>query len=498
VLFMPLEPVSYGSVTGGFSLTGSGTGTVTGSKGPEQVVRVKIVLGGALDTMTFAVAVGAGSAGYGSTVTSLSINGASPAYSYRVPGQRFTQLLFAAGTYVTGDVYTLNLDGTVTRVGTGTATLLNTSSNSPVDAYDVRVEIMAAGGLGVGSFHYSLDGGNNYSGTLTIPSSGTFVIPGTGIVLTFAGTFTLADLYTGASTAPGYTTTELAAGTTALLANPSEWGFLHVGGQAANAAASATLAAALGAVMDTAEAAFRYVRAIIECPQAEGDTAIKSAFASFVHPRIGVVAGDEGLISAVSLRNERRSVAWAYTAMLSATKLSTHPGETVSAHGAGPMLGATSLYRDEQATPGLDEARFVTARTIVGKPGYFITRGRMMASPGSDFSQIMNCRVMDRVCTIARSALLDFVNQSVHIDPVTHFILEADAQEIEAIVGSKLRAAIIDEDEASSVGIVVSRTDNLLSTSTLNVEIECVPKGYTENIKATIGFKNPALVAAAA
>src|SRR5690242_266388 len=51
VLFTPVTPSTYGTVTGGFSLTGSGTGTVTGSKGPEQIVRVKIILGGALATM---------------------------------------------------------------------------------------------------------------------------------------------------------------------------------------------------------------------------------------------------------------------------------------------------------------------------------------------------------------------------------------------------------------------------------------------------------------
>ncbi len=493
VLFVPLDPVSYGTVTSSFSLVGSGTGTVTGSKGPEQIVRVKIGTGGALATMTYQVALGAGSGGYGPVITS----GADP-YTAKVTGQSFTKLAFAAGTYVAADVYTVNLDGTVTRTGSGTATLLDGTTHSPIDAYDIRVEVMTGGALGAGAFRYSLDGANNFSGTLLIPASGKFVIPNTGVVLTFAGTFTLGDVYTGVTTPPGFTTTEISAGTTALLANASEWGFLHVGGKPASAAAAATLASAIGTVMDLAQAAFRYVRAIIECPQEEGDSAIKSAFASFVHPRVGVCVGDVGLTSAVTLRSERRSLAWAYTAALSASKLSTHPGETTNRNGAGPLAGVTSLYRDEEATPGLDPARFVTARTIVGKPGYFITRGRMMAAPGSDFEQIMNCRVMDRVCTVARSALADFINRDVRLDPTTGFILELDAQEIDAVGTGKLTAAILDEGEASAVSLVTSRTDNILSTSTINVDVACVPKGYAETIVATIGFVNPALVAAAA
>jgi hypothetical protein len=492
VLFVPLDPVSYGTVTGGFTLVGSGTATVTGSKGPEQIVRVKIGTGGALATMTYQVALGAGSGGYGALVTS-----AADPYTVKVTGQSFTKLAFATGTYVANDVYTLNLDGTITRTGTGTATLLDGSTHSPVDAYDIRVEVMTAGALGAGAFRYSLDGANTFSGTILIPAGGKFVIPNTGIVLTFSGTFVLGDIYTGVATPPGFTTTEIAAGTTALLANASEWGFLHVGGKPASAAAAATLASAIGTVMDLAEAAFRYVFGVIECPQEEGDSAIKSAFASFTHPRVAVCCGDVGLTSVVTLRSERRSVAWPYTAALSASKLSTHPGETTDRNGAGPLKGVTSLYRDEEATPDLDPARFVTARTIIGKPGYFITRGRMMAAPGSDFEQVMNRRVMDRICTVTRSALVDFMNRDVRIDPISGYILEMDAQEIDAIGTGKLEATILSEGEASSVSLVTSRTDNILTTSTINVDVACVPKGYAETIIATIGFVNPALAAAA-
>jgi hypothetical protein len=492
VMFVPLDPTSYGTVTGLFSLTGSGTGTVTGSKGPQQVVRVKIGTGGALGVATYQVALGAGSGGYGAIVTT----GADP-YTVKVIGQSFTKLAFGNVTYVAGDIYTLNLDGTVTRTGTGPATALDGTTHSPIDSYDIRVKIGTAGALGTADFRYSLDGGNTYSGTVLVPSAGKFVVPNAGIVLTFAGTFTADDVYTGTATPPGFSTTEINAGLTALLANPSKWGFVHVGGKPASAAAAATLASGLGAMMDVAEASFRYVFAVMECPQEEGDATIKSAFASFVHPRVGVVVGDVGLTSVITLRSERRNLAWAYTAGLSNTKLSIHPGETTSKNGAGPLLGVTSLYRDEEDTPGLDDARFVTATHIQGKDGYFITRGRMMAAAGSDFEQVMNRRVMDRFCEVMRATLTDQLNVSPDIDGVTGFILEKDAQALDAIAEDACKTALVNEGEASSVKVTTSRTDNLLSTSTLHVDGECVPKGYTENIVANLGFKNPALAAAA-
>jgi hypothetical protein len=491
VLMVPVLPNAYGSVTGAFALTGSGVGTVTGAKGPEQIVKVKIVLGGTPGTMTYRVAVGTGA--YGSLITS----SADP-YSTPVPGQAFTKLVFGNFTYFADDVYQLNLDGTVTRTGTGTATALDNSTHSPVDAYDLWVEIVTSGALGVGAFRYSLDGGNSYSGSIILPSGGVYVIPGTGVVLTFASTFTVGDLYKGTASAPTIGNTEVTAALNALLANPSEWGFVHVGGVPASAAAAASLAAVVGTAMTTAQSSYRFVRGIIECPVSEGDSAVMTAFASYTDPRIGVCAGDVYLVSPVTGLLDKRNVAWAYTARLSATKLSSHPGQVDGSNNGGALRNVRSIVRDEFATPGLDAARFVTARTLIGQAGYFITRGRMMASPSSDFSNIMNCRVMDRACTVERAAMLLFLNKDVRVDKDTGFIDERDAMMMEAVCQAKLEAAVLgDESEASGVTVAVSRTDNLLSTGVLNTEVSVIPKGYTETIKMNIGFKNPALQASA-
>lgn len=490
VYMLPLLVTSLGSVTGAFALAGSGTGTVTGSKGPEQIVKVKIILGGTLTTATFQVAVGSGA--YGSTITT----GAGP-YTYQVPGQQFTNVIFTAGTYVANDVFTINLDGTVTRVGSGTATLLDTSTHSPVDAYDIRVQILTAGGLGAGAFRYSLDGANNYSGSIGIPASGKYVIPDTGVVLTFAGTFTVDDLYTGVTTPPGFANGDLTTALVALRASPLAWGFVHVVGTPSSAANAVTLAGVVGVQTTAAEAEFRYVFALVECPQGESDATIAAAAASYVDARIGIVVGDVDLISPLSGRRQRRNLAWAYAARLSAIKLSSHPGQASAENNGGPLKNVMALYRDERATPALDVARFVTAGNVVGE-GYFITRGKMMASTSSDYQQVMARRVMDRAETVARSGFFQYVNKDLRIDRATGFIDERDAQGIEANVNAKLEAALISEDEASSVATVVSRDDNLLSTSILNAEIEITPKGYSETIRVGIGFRNPALQTAAA
>ncbi len=487
VIALPILPSSQGTLTGAFALTGSGAGTITGSKGPETAMTVKIILGGALGTMTFQVKIGSG--GYGATITSV----ASGPWSYQVPGAYFDTLVFAAGTYVAADTYVVNLDGTVTRTGTGTATLLDGSTHSPVDALEVWVKIVTAGALGTAAFQYSLDGGKTYSAVIATPAAGKYVIAGTGIVLTLVGPFVVGDLYKGSATAPGYGTGDLNTAMTALLLDPTQWGWVHVVGQASTAAGAASVAVALDAHMTAAESAFRYVFGIVECPQAEGDAAIKSAFLAFASSRIGIAVGDTDLFSRLTGRSDRRNVAWSFTARLGKIKLSKDPGEVKQ----GAIKNVSGLYRDEWATQGLDEARFITARSHIGLPSYYFTNFRMMATPGSDFTYGMNRRVMDRACVITRQAYLYYLNSDVRIDKTTGYIDERDAQAIDAVVTAKLDAALIDEQEASAVTSALSRTDNLLSTSTANAEVNVIPKGYLKTIAVTIGFQNPVLQAAA-
>lgn len=61
-----------------------------------------------------------------------------------------------------------------------------TMTGQPNNAYQVRVEILSSGNLGVATFRWSTDGGATWSTALTVPSAGTFPIPGTALVIVFS------------------------------------------------------------------------------------------------------------------------------------------------------------------------------------------------------------------------------------------------------------------------------------------------------------------------
>jgi Protein of unknown function (DUF2586) len=477
----PSQAGSFSSVV----QAGGGAGTVAPSAGAVAASAIKIVTGGAVGVANYVVSP-TGTTGPFTTVPVLTSASATP-----LATQALTQITFPAGTYVAGDVYAIPTSGVVTRFS-GTGTPIPTITSSPVDAYSVQVSIKSSATVGASpapTFTYSLDGGNSVSPVTSVPTSGVFVIPGAGIILTFAGALVSGDLYSFTTVPAGYTTTDLTAAFTALLANNTQWGFVHVVGSTATSAGAAAVAAVAQTQIEGAAPNFRFARAVTECPSTETDTVIQTSFASFASTRVAVGCGDANMVSPLTGRIIRRNPAWALTNRLAAIQ----PGEDPAYVGRGSVGQVASLVRDEFVTPALDGARFVTLRTFPGMPGYYITNGRLMAPGGSDFQFIQLGRVMDRACLIVRQALAGYVNGAVRVDATTGFIDPRDAARIEQAVNAQLSAGVVATGDASSSTVTISRTTNILSTNTEPVTVRIVPLGYLKTLQTNIGFMNPAL-----
>lgn len=474
----PVSPSVVGTA-GATTHEGTGTGTVAGSLGPDRVVVAKVMTGGVLGTATVSFAVDGGA--FSTPV----LSSASAPWDYAVPGTLIT-LRFPAGTYIALETYTAALTGAVTQSGAGP--VVTRTSTSPVDAYDVVVTIVTAGGLGTGAFTHSVDGGNNVSAPIAIPGGGVYAIPGTGVILTFVGTFVADDTYSFGTTAAGFTTGNVTAALDAAGALPTEWDHVHVVGAPSSAANAYTLAVAVDVKMAGFATGFRYTYAVIECPTTEADSALITAFAPLGSTRIVVCAGDAAVISALTGRTNRRNCAWVATARIALVEENESPARVRR----GALKGVTSLYRDEAATPGLDDQRFLTLKTHRGKNGYFITDFRTMAPGGSDYTFGMNLRVMNTACRIARAAELEYLNEDVVIDE-DGLIDEKEAQRFEADVNSQLLAGVVGPGKASGSRVVMSRTANILAGEAAPVTVRIRPKGYLRDIETSIGFENPAI-----
>jgi hypothetical protein len=393
---------------------------------------------------------------------------------------------------------TAGANSAVTKTGTGTGTM--TVSGTPLDAYDVIVTITRDGTnllAATAAFTYSLDGGDTVSAEIAVPTGGTYAISGTGLTLTFvnggSGTsFKADDTHSFTSTAPAATLSDLNDAFDALLADPREWAFAHIVGEA-----TPSIAAGVATRMDEAETNYRFAFAVLEArdldvaaDESEDDwmADIIADYASFSSKRVEVVAGHGEVVSQLTGRIHRRSLAWITTARYASIPVQEHPGRTAT----GPVSGVTVLYHNEDRKPGLDEEHFTTLRTIIGRKGFYVTEGRLMAPEGSDFLFVTHRRVMDKACKVARDAFLQFMNEDVRVDDEGN-IAEPDALRVEAYIDGKLESELIAFDNASSATVSLKRDSNILSTSATTLTVRVVPKGYMKYLTIDIGFRNPAL-----
>jgi hypothetical protein len=148
---------------------------------------------------------------------------------------------------------------------TGSDGALATTGSAPLDDYQVVVQIVRAGKVGIApypTFVYSLDGGNTFSPETAVPGAGTFVIPSSGVTIVFsngATGFKTDDEFSFYTVGATFNNSDLAAALTALLLDSRQWEFIHVVGPV-----SATLASTVDTYMNTAQTNRRFVHAITE------------------------------------------------------------------------------------------------------------------------------------------------------------------------------------------------------------------------------------------
>lgn len=477
---VPVNPSTYGTASA-VTHAGPGTGTMAVAVKPSAQILVKVVTGGAVATATVVFSIDGGKT-YTATPT-------LTAATILVPNASFVTLGFTGavgGAFVTGDIWTVATTGTCTLTsGTGTGTV-SVSSACPVDAYTAIVTIGTGGALGTATFTYSMDGGNTSSGTIVTPGSGVYVIPDTGLQVTFAGTFTAGDTYSFTTTTASYTSTDLTNAWNVLVADSRQWFLAHFVGAPATVAAAATLAASIETLCTTAASNYRFVRALLEVPS-DTDANTLSAFASTVTPHVSWCAGYENTTSPLTGRIYSRNSAWPVAARVAAIPPAEDPGRVAS----GPLIGVVSLARDEFKTPGLDDGRFTTLTTILGLSGFWVTNWRTGAQAGSDFSFGQYARVMDLIAALYRQGLLRYLNESLRVNG-DGTINEKDARRIEGFIDDYIRNGL-PSFTISSLSVTVDRTNNLLATQNLKSTARAVPLGYAKTITGDLGYTSSAL-----
>ena len=367
--------------------------------------------------------------------------------------------------------------------------------------YTARVEVIAGGALGTGTFRYTLDRHSVTSGdasptwspTRTIPAGGSFVAGSSGLTFTFAaGTYVAGETYDFTAIPASPNGTDISDAVTALLAITGlAFPQLVLSATYDDAGDAATIAAAIDGHMTSFASGFRYSGALLDI--GSGDSAANVLDESWSSRRImpcyglnltsevqayeGHVTRQVGCVSDIAARAAR---------VLVSTDLARFA--------EGSLGGVTQIDFDGYQDETLDAAGIATMRTWPDIAGFYVTNGRLKSPPGSDFTDWQFRRLMDLACRTVYRAQLPFIAEGFRtvtggaIDPL-------DKADIESAVNGALRNALLTPRNArgrsghvSAVSYTVDPTHNLNSTDTILVNVAIRPLGYAKFITTQIGF----------
>lgn len=398
-----------------------------------------------------------------------------------------------AGAYVTSSIDVSGVTGTSVIAATGSA------AN---DDYEVVILFIAGGTRGVAgiTYKYSLDGGRTYSPTQALGTATSIVIPSSGSVTATlaAGTIVAGDVVTFRTAAPIWDTTGLTAALTALQAWIGTWKDVRIVGDVNGAAFDAIETAMT--TMDSAGKPRAWIGNTRMPLLAESEATYKSAldtiFSAKATTRGYLHSGSCEYVSSVNGRRYRRPAA----DLLGALQMSVSEEVNIAWLGLGALVGATITddngnpkHHDESVNPGLDDSRFSVLRTWEGRAGVYANKPRIFSAEGSDFDIAPKREVMNIAKIAVRAYLETRLNAPILVDTTTGYILEEEAVDIETGANAALSATLLAKPKASGATFVLSRTDNLLSTRTMNGQTRIVPLAYAEAIVTDIAFENPAL-----
>lgn len=408
-----------------------------------------------------------------------------------------------------------------TGAGAATGTSVVTVTGVPYDTYYAKLLIVAGGTRGTAgiTFKISLDGGRSYGPTIALGTALTYNIPNTGATLNFGvGTLVAGEYYLFKTTEPLWNTAGVQACMNALQASAyaiTGWGSMHIVGDM-----SGSNCTTLQGFLQTWQTGKIYSRAITSVRDASpavatwtgsGETeaawmsAVLTDYGSTAAKRVCVCAGHYNMSSKIptsvcGLPKYRRPLSFALASRQVQIPAQRHAGRVkdgslteIVTDPAGDAVDGF-VYHDERLNPGFDGAKFCSVTTRIKKKGWWIKNPNLMSDTGSVFTLLPLGQVMDIACDIVNATGTEDINEDIRLNR-NGTIFENEAIAIEKRMGQALKDNMLSKNMISDFTVVVDRSVNVSTTSTVKVTVTIFARGYVLEEDIVIGFGQSAAAA---
>lgn len=369
-----------------------------------------------------------------------------------------------------------------------------TLTGTPNNSFQVAVRITGKGALNVAAFQYSINGGYSYSDEASVPLSGEYELPDTGLKVTFTladnQAFEVGDSFLWSTAAPELTNGDIIGGVESIKSLKIEAELVHIVGSTTpdTWAAVSVLQEALMAdrhkpllfVLEAFEKGESETMKEYKAALEEGRKLVKNYEMQVVPARMMYVGMDN--------ITRDRNAAGIICGLYAKTGVHKSIGET----------GAISLSEDkvlallpeginDEDIDELDQMGYLTIRQYDGLTGYYINNARMMGPEGTDYPYAEDVRVLNKIIRETRKKALLELQSDVDLENP-----EADLQAKAAFIKQPLDEMVeAKEISAAEIRIPEGTAENLSRTGTLSLQVRYLQRGIIRNIEIDLGKQNP-------
>jgi hypothetical protein len=165
---------------------------------------------------------------------------------------------------------------------------------------------------------------------------------------------------------------------------------------------------------------------------------------------------------------------------------------------ADGALNVLAMYAGSTAieladTETIYNLSYITFRTFTGISGYFISDDLMATKETDDYNHLTAVRTIDKAARIAYAVLVQQLLSKVQVKSdgtMLQPVIVSWQQILENAIASNMTAngELSDDGGDNGVQVYIDPSQDVLATSTINVELRVRPFGYARYINVLLGF----------
>lgn len=136
----------------------------------------------------------------------------------------------------------------------------------------------------------------------------------------------------------------------------------------------------------------------------------------------------------------------------------------------------------------LDDYGYIFFRPFTGKAGYYINDDHTASPYNQDALYVSHGRVLDKAARIARKVYVEEILDEVQVEASTGKLAPSTCKHYQGIIEKAINDEMASRGEIVAVKAYVDPDQDVLTTDTINVEVDIVKTGTARKIKVVIGF----------